>query len=673
MLTYGLANADVAATGIVTVGTAATGRGISLSVATPWGRGELQTKLVGTFNASNVLGCLGALLASDIPLSDALAALAEVEPPPGRMQRLGGVDAPLVIVDYAHSPDALEKVLNALRPAVAEDRELVCVFGCGGDRDAGKRPEMGRVAATLADRVIVTTDNPRSEDPAAIASAIVHGVRDSGNRRWSVDLDRATAINAADFWREGGRRRARRRQGPRGLPGSERRAHAVLGRGGGGGRACPPGRRMMDTATAARAVAGRAVGANVHFARVSTDTRVLAPGDLFVALAGERFDGHDFVGDAFQRGAAAALVAADRAATLAGPLIAVPDTQAALLALAAHWRARFAIPVVVVVGSNGKTTVKEMLAAILRAHYGAGHVLATEGNLNNAIGLPLTLLALNEAHRAAVIELGMNHRGETAELAAIAQPTVALVNNAQREHQEFMRTVGEVAAEHAELIRALPPGGIAVINADDPHVEVWRDAARGRPGVSVIEFALEQKAAVRGRWTAGAPGSPLVLSTPAGDVTVDARRAGTAQRCECARRRDRRRSRSASRWPPWRAGSRRSARCRDGSRHCARNAAPRSSTTRTTRIRIPCAPPSTSSAPCLRRDGSCWATWARSARRARHTTARLARERARRGSTGCSRRARSPRRRPRPSAPARRISRRSRRWPRTSRPRPAPA
>jgi UDP-N-acetylmuramoyl-L-alanyl-D-glutamate--2,6-diaminopimelate ligase len=144
-----------------------------------------------------VLGCLAALLASDVPLVDALAALAVVEAPPGRMQRLGGHDAPLVIIDYAHSPDALEKVLQALRPAVAEDHELVCVFGCGGDRDAGKRPEMGRVAATLADRVIVTTDNPRGEDPAAIASAIVHGIRDSGNRRWSVDLDRTAAINAA--------------------------------------------------------------------------------------------------------------------------------------------------------------------------------------------------------------------------------------------------------------------------------------------------------------------------------------------------------------------------------------------------------------------------------------------------------------------------------------------
>ena len=122
--------------------------------------------------------------------------MSAMEPPPGRMQRLGGGDDPLVVVDYAHSPDALEKVLTALRPAVLEGGELVCVFGCGGDRDAGKRPEMGRVASTLADRVIVTSDNPRTEDPAAITSAIVRGIRDTGNRRWTVDLDRATAINA---------------------------------------------------------------------------------------------------------------------------------------------------------------------------------------------------------------------------------------------------------------------------------------------------------------------------------------------------------------------------------------------------------------------------------------------------------------------------------------------
>jgi UDP-N-acetylmuramoyl-tripeptide--D-alanyl-D-alanine ligase len=277
---------------------------------------------------------------------------------------------------------------------------------------------------------------------------------------------------------------------------------------------------MMDTAAAARAVAGRMIGENVRFARVITDTRIVAPGDLFVALKGERFDGHDFVATAFARGAVAAIVTEPRAASLAGNLIAVPDALAALGRLAADWRARFAIPVIVVVGSNGKTTVKEMIASILRAHYGEAAVLATRGNLNNAIGLPLTLLGLRDGHRVAAIELGMNHPGETAELAAIAQPTVAVVNNAQREHQEFMKSVADVAAEHAALVRALPPGGIAVVNADDPSVDVWRAAAFDRPGVSTIEFALDHATAVHGRHVAAPTGATLELTTPEGGVTV---------------------------------------------------------------------------------------------------------------------------------------------------------
>ncbi len=274
---------------------------------------------------------------------------------------------------------------------------------------------------------------------------------------------------------------------------------------------------MMDTATAARAVSGELRGASVPFARVTTDTRRLLPGDLFVALKGEHFDGHDFVGAAQQGGASAALVAADRASEFQGNLIAAPNPQAALCALAAYWRARFAIPVIVIVGSNGKTTVKEMLAAVLRSHYGAAAVLATAGNFNNAIGLPLTLLSLRAPHRVAAVELGMNHRGETATLAAIARPNVALVNNAQREHQEFMLSVADVAAEHADLIRALLPDGIAVINADDPFVDVWRDAARNGERVGVVEFALEHPAAVRGRLVAD---GKLELTTPAGDATI---------------------------------------------------------------------------------------------------------------------------------------------------------
>jgi UDP-N-acetylmuramoyl-tripeptide--D-alanyl-D-alanine ligase len=282
---------------------------------------------------------------------------------------------------------------------------------------------------------------------------------------------------------------------------------------------------MMDTASAARAVAGRLHGENVRFLRVTTDTRALVPGDLFVALSGPRFDGHDFVAVAQQRGAAAALVAADRAHAYQGNLIAAADPLAALGALAAHWRRQFAIPVIVIGGSNGKTTVKEMLAAILRAHYGDQAVLATAGNLNNAIGLPLTLLELRAGHRVAAVEVGMNHRGESATLAAIAQPTVAVINNAQREHQEFMRGVGEVAAEHADLIRALPPGGVAVLNADDAYIDVWRGVAREVKGIGAVEFALDHPAAVRARYVAEGNGAMLDLHTPAGDVTarIDAR------------------------------------------------------------------------------------------------------------------------------------------------------
>jgi UDP-N-acetylmuramoyl-tripeptide--D-alanyl-D-alanine ligase len=276
---------------------------------------------------------------------------------------------------------------------------------------------------------------------------------------------------------------------------------------------------MMDTAAAARAVAGRVVGDHVTFSRVITDSRQLEHGDLFVALKGEHFDGHDFAAGALAQGAAAAMVNEARASSLTGNLVVVRDSLSALGALAADWRRRFSIPVVAIVGSNGKTTVKEMLASILRMHFGEAHVLATRGNLNNAIGMPLTLLQLRGEHRVAAIEIGMNHRGETAELAPIAQPTVVLVNNAQREHQEFMGSVADVAFEHAAAIGALMPGGVAVLNADDPHVDVWRGAVAQRHGVSAIEFALDHPAAVRGIARADER-TTVELATPAGHATV---------------------------------------------------------------------------------------------------------------------------------------------------------
>jgi len=257
-------------------------------------------------------------------------------------------------------------------------------------------------------------------------------------------------------------------------------------------------RPMMDAATAARAIDGTLRGPNAWFSGVSTDSRSLAPGDLFVAIKGGTFDGHEFVSQAFERGAAAAIVAVDPAAELAAAvsnaaaetMLCVTDPIKALGALAKFWRRRFSIPVAAIVGSNGKTTVKEMAAAILRAEFGADNVLATAGNLNNEIGLPLTILRLRPAHSAAAVEIGMNHPGETATLSAIAQPTAGVINNAQREHQEFMKSVADVAAEHASLLGAISDDGFAVINADDDYaVFVSRDDL-ATIGITVVSVVL---------------------------------------------------------------------------------------------------------------------------------------------------------------------------------------
>ncbi|HNP05648.1 MAG TPA: Mur ligase family protein, partial [Rhodocyclaceae bacterium] len=212
------------------------------------------------------------------------------------------------------------------------------------------------------------------------------------------------------------------------------------------------------------AVGGHRVGPNVAVAGVSSDTRSVAPGQLFFALKGERFDAHDFLENALASGAAALLVA-DAARVPAGAsAVVVDDTRLALGRLGAAWRRKFSIPVVAVTGSNGKTTTKEMIAAILRAAFG-NTVLATRGNLNNDIGLPLTLLGLDAHHRAAVIEMGMNHPGEIAYLAPLGAPTVAVITNAQRAHLEGMGDLNEVAREKGALYGGLLEAGIAVVNA----------------------------------------------------------------------------------------------------------------------------------------------------------------------------------------------------------------
>ena len=225
----------------------------------------------------------------------------------------------------------------------------------------------------------------------------------------------------------------------------------------------------------------------VNISRIGTDSRQIERAELFVALSGERFDAHDFLNDVAKAGAAGALVSSQDKCPANLSAVCVADTRLGLGVLAKAWRQNHPIPLAVVTGSNGKTTVKEMIASIFKAAVGEQHTLVTKGNLNNDIGLPLTLLRLRATDRLAVVELGMNHPGETAQLASIAQANIALINNAQREHQEFMATVAAVAEEHSDVIKALPQDGVAVFPADSEFTDLWHEAAAGR---KVIDFAL---------------------------------------------------------------------------------------------------------------------------------------------------------------------------------------
>lgn len=450
----------------------ATAQGQIFTLVSPHGEAQIVTRLLGAHNVSNLLLVAGVLYKLGLPFAQIARELAATDPVDGRLQTVETVPVTtqasagrgtLVVVDYAHTPDALSRALTALRAvAVARSGRLICLFGCGGERDPGKRPEMGRIAAELADHVVVSSDNPRTESPEAIVEQILAGIPEAAHAE--VQVDRARAIMQT-IW-------------------SASPEDVVLLAGKGhetyqdiAGEKLPfDDREWARLALLLPQVKG-----------VSTDTRRIGSGELFVALVGENFDAHNYLDQAEGRGACAAVVAhAVPDAKL--PQLVLGDTRIALMRIGAAWRAQFTLPVVAVTGSNGKTTTKEMISAMLAEWQGESGRLATAGNLNNDIGVPLTLLRLRAEHRAAVFELGMNHPGEIAQLAAMAAPTVALVTNAQREHQEFMHTVEAVAHENGAAIAALPDDGVAVYPGDEPYSEIWDALAEPR---RVLRFGLQ--------------------------------------------------------------------------------------------------------------------------------------------------------------------------------------
>ena len=273
-----------------------------------------------------------------------------------------------------------------------------------------------------------------------------------------------------------------------------------------------------------------AASASVMVQGVSTDTRTLQPGDLFIALRGEQFDAHEFLAEVREAGAVAAVVEAGHPAltspALDGwPLVVCDDTRDALGTLGQAWRQRYELSIVAVTGSNGKTTTKELLTHLFSSAVGADAVLSTLGNFNNEIGLPLTLLRLGPQHRYAVIELGMSHPGEIAALAQLAQPSIAIVTNAQRAHLAGMGSLASVAEEKGSLFDALPEGGTAIVNLDDPNATGWLariQTGRQILGTHVVGLAAQGTPVFTAEvMHTSKQGQVLQLDTPQGQVNVD--------------------------------------------------------------------------------------------------------------------------------------------------------
>lgn len=483
--------------------------GATIRFSSSWGDGEIESHLMGAFNVSNLLLALATLLALGYPLADLLKTAARLQPVCGRMEVFTAPGKPTVVVDYAHTPDALEKALQAARLHCAG--KLWCVFGCGGDRDKGKRPLMGAIAEEFADVAVVTDDNPRTEEPRAIINDILAGMLDAGHAK--VMEGRAEAVTCAV------------------MQAKENDVVLVAGKGhedyqivvisvwttpiASRWRVCWGDCMISVTLSQLTDILnGELQGADITLDAVTTDTRKLTPGCLFVALKGERFDAHDFADQAKAGGAGALLVS--RPLDIDLPQLIVKDTRLAFGELAAWVRQQVPARVVALTGSSGKTSVKEMTAAILSQ---CGNTLYTAGNLNNDIGVPMTLLRLTPEYDYAVIELGANHQGEIAWTVSLTRPEAALVNNLAAAHLEGFGSLAGVAKAKGEIFSGLPENGIAIMNADNNDWLNWQSVIGSR---KVWRFSPN---AANSDFTATnihvtSHGTEFTLQTPTGSVDV---------------------------------------------------------------------------------------------------------------------------------------------------------
>jgi murE/murF fusion protein len=439
-------------------------RGITATIETPRGAIVVEAKpLIGHYNLDNICLAIGIAEALALPHAAIVAGIASLQGVPGRVERVPNAADLDILVDYAHTPDALRNVLAALRPLTK--RRLICVFGCGGDRDPTKRPKMGAAVAELADLAVVTSDNPRTEDPRAILDQILPGVP----RPFLVEVDRRVAIRAAiaeatpgdvvviagkgheDYQIVGTTKHH--------FDDREEAAAAVLDRW-----------RRSVVALADDAGGELRGETTAYVTRIVIDSRAVVPGALYVAIRGDIHDGHQFCRAAQGAGAVAVMVDREGAKDAPSPAIVVDDTRIGLGQIAAAHRRRWDGKLVAITGSAGKTTTKELTRAALTA---AGPTLAAEGSLNNETGVPLTLLALRSFHRYGVVEMGMRGTGQIEYLTKIAEPDVAVVVNAGTAHIELLGSTDAIAKAKAEIWLGLREAGTIVRPSDDERLARW--------------------------------------------------------------------------------------------------------------------------------------------------------------------------------------------------------
>lgn len=445
----------------------------------------LEVPIFGEFQAMNLMTAMGLCFAFGVKWADLLNALPTLKAPAGRLELVGQTQTGgLVFVDYAHTPDGLEQVLKTLRRHTKN--RLLCAFGCGGDRDKGKRPQMGKIANDLADVVFVTDDNPRTEDPAVIRLEIMvacpkgkeQKTRFEAIRQAVAELQKGDILVLAGKGHETGQK-----IGSVEYPFNDKiEAELAIKY---------SYQKFLWTAKELSIALGTEIPAYLNAWGITFNSKEVKVGDLFIALTGGARDGHTFVRQAVEQGAVACVVNHLVEGVPEEKQIVVLDTKEALLALARFARMRTTAHIAGITGSSGKTTVKEMLGACLAAQ---GKTYITPANLNSNLGVPLTLSNMPAETEYAVIEMGISHVGEMTELSDLVRPDVSVITNIQPAHQEFFKTPEVTATEKAHIFDFQNKNGSVILNAETLCAGQLADTASKANLRHIIRFGYDEQA-----------------------------------------------------------------------------------------------------------------------------------------------------------------------------------